>query len=73
VYPDLLRKRELGQIDVCRIENKTLTIFEIKSSRSYVVIHNNQRRRLQKSGKFLSCLLNVSAKIKIITFDNFAK
>jgi hypothetical protein len=61
-YPQLLRSRNLGQVDIAYLSifssSMTLYLVEVKSSRG---ISSPQKRRLQHSGYFLAQLLRMPA------------
>ncbi len=55
INPLVLRKLNLGQIDLCHIANDHLVVYEIKS---YPVLSNRQKYRLIKSTHYLAEIFN---------------
>ena len=68
VSQDLLRKRGLGQVDLCFFKKEygrvSLSVIEVKSS-SYPFLSDKQRRRLLGTCSFLSKIFNVPSRLSI--------
>ncbi len=66
ISPDLLRKRDLGQLDLVRLQKKnhwTLEIAEVKSSATGVAaLERGQRKRIISAGNFLCGIFGCSMK-----------
>lgn len=64
VSPELLRRRELGQIDLARIRKKESWIVEVAEVKSSAIgaeaLVRGQRRRLIAAGNFLSGIFGAS-------------
>jgi len=69
IYPNLLRERGFGQIDLAWIENHTLFVCECKSGACEIT--NRQLSRLIKSGLFLGDLFE--KKVVLVKITSFAK
>ena len=64
VSPLLLRKRDLGQIDLCVKSEKSFIAAECKLGEGRVSLV--QRKRLLKSLKFISFLFNEDVKLELL-------
>ena len=68
VSQDLLRKRGLGQVDLCFFKKEygrvSLSVVEVKSS-SYPFLSKKQRRRLLGACSFLSKIFNVPSGLSV--------
>ncbi|MES2529328.1 MAG: hypothetical protein V4598_19730 [Bdellovibrionota bacterium] len=66
VSPELLRKRELGQLDLVRMKKKTdwiIEIAEVKSSATgFAALERGQRKRIISAGNFLCGIFGCSMK-----------
>lgn len=66
ISPDLLRKRDLGQLDLSRMQKKDSWVIEIAEVKSSSVGEDafirNQRRRIVSAGKFLSGIFGAPVK-----------
>ena len=72
ISQDLLRKKGLGQVDLCFFKKEdgvvSLQVVEVKSP-SRPVLSNKQRRRLLGTCSFLSKVFNISSKLLIKARD----
>ncbi len=71
VSPELLRKRDLGQLDLVRMKKMTvwtLEIAEVKSSvTGFEALERGQRKRIVSAGNFLCGVFGCSMKfIRIV-------
>lgn len=65
----ILRKRHCGQIDLACLNNKILTLFEIKKrSLGKQQITSTQKMRLIRSANFLGRLLNRKIELRVWDF-----
>lgn len=72
VSPQLLRTRDLGQLDLARLrkvkEEWRIEIAEVKSSQTgMVAILRGQRRRILSAANFLSGIFGYPAVFKVLT------
>jgi hypothetical protein len=63
VSSKLLRRRSMGQIDLCRLNGNIIEIGEVKSSGSLSI---KQKERLFASSSFLSDIFNRNSKLILI-------
>ena len=74
VSPDLLRKRGMGQVDLCFFKKKRgkvfLEVVEVKSS-SFHFFSHKQRRRVLNSCSFLSKVFNIPSCLSFSTSSRF--
>ena len=56
IDPDLLRKRDLGQIDCCYIKNKKIYVIECKTGKG--LLSGQQKIRLVKTSDFISLIFD---------------
>lgn len=63
-----LRSRQLGQIDLCQLDEREgrLTIFEIKSSVMGLHVSLRQRQRLASSLLFLNLILQTQGSVRLL-------
>lgn len=63
-----LRARQLGQIDLCQLDERqsVLTIFEIKSSTMGLHVSSRQRQRLASSLLFLNMILRSQGSVRLL-------
>ena len=62
--PLLLREMGLGQIDLCRLVNDRVEVFEVKSSGR---LSSRQRLRILRSASFLSHLFDKMPCVKVLS------
>jgi len=66
VHPKVLRDLGAGQIDLARIQNGMIEVFEVKS---FAAISRIQKRRLLRSAEYLSSIFDLSCRISVIFQD----
>jgi hypothetical protein len=71
ISPQLLRSRELGQLDLVRMKKKNgwvIEIAEVKSSVTGVLaLERGQRKRIISAGNFLSAIFGAPTKLIVPT------
>ena len=75
ISPDLLRKRDLGQLDLVRLQKKlhwVIEIAEVKSSvTGFYALERGQRKRIISAGNFLSGIFGIPMRfIRILGQEN---
>lgn len=66
VHSKVLRDLGAGQIDLARIKNGVIEVFEVKS---FAFISRIQKRRLLRSAEYLSSTFDMSCRISVIFQD----
>ena len=68
ISQDLLRKKGLGQVDICFFKKEygtvSLHVVEVKSP-SHPLLSQKQKRRLLGTCSFLSKIFNISSKLSV--------